>query len=138
MLHFAFPTIHVFMEKHNRYSNWEAVVQDRKISKPSAVVGSADLSRRRWLKDISRRLPFRPLLRFLYSYVWKLGFLDGRAGYIFCRLLAIYEFLSVAKYREIRIRESDSASAAALSDVPALAPAILNHRPDVAATPSAR
>jgi hypothetical protein len=50
---------------------------------------------------MSRRLPFRPTLRFLYSYVWKLGFLDGREGFIFCRLLAMYEFLSVAKRVEM-------------------------------------
>jgi glycosyltransferase involved in cell wall biosynthesis len=124
MLHFAFPTVHIFMEKHNRYSNWEAAVQQRKISNPSAVLTSTDLSRRRWLKNLSRHVPFRPTLRFLYSYFWKLGFLDGSAGYIFCRLLAIYEFLSVAKYRELTLRETDSADAS--SAVPSFARAALN------------
>ena len=61
-----------------------------------------DLSRRRRLKDLSRSLPFRPTLRFLYSYVYNLGFLDGYAGLVFCRLLAMYEFLSVAKYYELK------------------------------------
>jgi glycosyltransferase involved in cell wall biosynthesis len=134
MLHFAFPTIHVFMEKHNRYSNWEAAVQRQNIFKPSAtVLGSADLSRRRRLKNLSRHVPFRPTLRFLYSYFWKLGFLDGRAGFIFCRLLAIYEFLSVSKYHELNMRRRDEDSAEALSDVPALGPALLGQ----AAAPAA-
>ena len=47
-------------------------------------------------------MPFRPLLRFLYAYVFQLGFLDGYAGLIFCRLLMMYEFLSVAKYYELK------------------------------------
>jgi hypothetical protein len=47
-------------------------------------------------------MPFRPALRFLYSYIWKRGFLDGREGYIFCRLLATYEMLNVFKTYELR------------------------------------
>jgi glycosyltransferase involved in cell wall biosynthesis len=103
MLHFAFPSIHTFVEKHNRYSNWEAMVQLRgQSSAGSAVVtDNPELSRRRRLRNLSRRLPFRPMLRFLYSYIWQGGFLDGRPGYIFCRLLAMYEYLSVAKYYEM-------------------------------------
>ena len=46
--------------------------------------------------------PFRPLLRFLYVYIWQRGFLDGREGYYFARLHAFYEFLSVAKTRELK------------------------------------
>jgi glycosyltransferase involved in cell wall biosynthesis len=100
MLHFAFPTIATFVEKHNRYSNWEAAVQLRRNRGDAAAIGG-DLSRVRRLKDLSRNLPFRPTLRFLYSFIWKRGFLDGRPGFIFCRLLAVYEFLSVAKYIEM-------------------------------------
>jgi glycosyltransferase involved in cell wall biosynthesis len=120
MLHFAFPSIHVFMEKHNRYSNWEAAVQFKGVERESAVVGSAVLSKRRRLKNISRRMPFRPTLRFLYSYIFKGGFLDGRAGLVFCRLLAIYEYLSVAKYHELRWAEEDRRQARQLSAVPSL------------------
>ena len=104
MLHFAFPTIQTFVEKHNRYSNWEAAVQLRRSHGGAGAIGS-NQSRVRRLKDLSRHLPLRPTLRFLYSYIWKRGFLDGRPGYIFCRLLAIYEFLSVAKYIEMKRKE---------------------------------
>jgi hypothetical protein len=87
------------------------------------VTGSSDLSRRRRLKNFSRYLPFRPTLRFLFSYVWKGGFLDGRPGFVFCRLLSIYEFLSVAKYQEMCRAENDKAQERELSAVP---PAALN------------
>ncbi len=119
MLHLAFPTIHVFMEKHNRYSNWEAAVQYHHVSGVGErVIRNPELARRRWLKDLSRRLPLRPTLRFLYSYVWKLGCLDGYPGYVFCRLLAIYEFLSVSKHHEMRQADQDQYRMRRLSDVP--------------------
>ena len=102
MDHYAFPTVEVFVEKHNRYSNWEARVSaDRKLSGSAAQISSGTVGRRRKLKQLSQRLPFRPLLRFLYIYVWQKGFLDGREGYYFARLHALYEFLSVAKTYEL-------------------------------------
>jgi glycosyltransferase involved in cell wall biosynthesis len=117
MLHFAFPSIHVFMEKHNRYSNWEAAVEYKR-SQGKMVIGEK-LSGTRRLKDLSRRLPLRPTLRFVYAYILKGGFLDGRPGYVFCRLLAMYEFLSVSKLVEIRRKETDEQRLKALSAVPA-------------------
>jgi len=102
MDHYAFPTVEVFVEKHNRYSNWEARVSaDRQLSGSSAQISSGHVERRRKLKQLSQRLPFRPLLRFLYIYIWQKGFLDGREGYYFARLHALYEFLSVAKTYEL-------------------------------------
>ena len=111
MLHYAFPNIHTFVEKHNRYSNWEAAVQSRLVQKHANVAGNATLTKRRRLKNLSRHMPFRPTLRFLYSYVLKAGFLDGREGFIFCRLLSMYEFLSVAKYYELRHPASRNSNA---------------------------
>ena len=58
-----------------------------------------------------RRLPFRPLLRFLYVYLWQKGFLDGREGYYFARLHGYYEFLSIAKTYELRRQAAERARA---------------------------
>lgn len=102
MDHYAFPSVEVFIEKHNRYSNWEARVSaDRQLSGSAAQISSGHAGRRRKLKQLSQHLPFRPLLRFLYIYIWQKGFLDGREGYYFARLHALYEFLSVAKTYEL-------------------------------------
>jgi glycosyltransferase involved in cell wall biosynthesis len=102
MDHYAFPSVEVFVEKHNRYSNWEArVTAERQLSGTDARIGSSTVGRRRKLKLLSQSLPFRPLLRFLYVYVWQKGFLDGREGYYFARLHGFYEFLSVAKTYEL-------------------------------------
>lgn len=102
MDHYAFPSVEVFVEKHNRYSNWEARVSaDRSLHGSAAQIRSGPVERRRKLKLLSQRLPCRPLLRFLYIYLWQKGFLDGREGYYFARLHAVYEFLSVAKTYEL-------------------------------------
>ena len=104
MEHYAFPTIDVWVEKHNRYSNWEArLLTSAAASK--ATVGAAidpELARKRRLKDLASRLPFRPALRFFYHYVLRAGFLDGYRGFVFCRLMAFYEFLSMTKANELR------------------------------------
>ena len=44
-----------------------------------------------------------PLVRFVYAYVVRLGFLDGRPGLVFCTLLAFYDFLAWAKVYERRV-----------------------------------
>jgi glycosyltransferase involved in cell wall biosynthesis len=100
MDHHAFPSIDVFIEKHNRYSNWEARVAVEQQGGQTLANQHVDLKRS--LKTLAKRLPFRPQLRFLYIYVWQKGFLDGREGYYFARLHAMYESLSVAKTYEYR------------------------------------
>jgi glycosyltransferase involved in cell wall biosynthesis len=109
MDHYAFPSVEVFIEKHNRYSNWEArVAVDGMLPQSAGGLSHRRVERRRRLKLLSQRLPFRPLLRFLYIFVWQKGFLDGRDGYYFARLHATYEFLSVAKTYELRRRAAES------------------------------
>jgi glycosyltransferase involved in cell wall biosynthesis len=103
MEHYAFPTIDVWVEKHNRYSNWEARLLLSNAGSAASTGTALDpgLARKRRLKHLARRAPFRPTLRFLYHYVWRRGFLDGYRGYVFCRLLGFYEFLGASKAREL-------------------------------------
>ena len=110
MDHYAFPSVETFVEKHNRYSNWEArVALDRYLQRSGRGLQSGRVGARRALKEFSARLPFRPLLRFLYVYVWQRAFLDGREGYYFARLHGFYEFLSVAKTYEMTRRAERAA-----------------------------
>lgn len=103
MEHYAFPDISTWVEKHNRYSNWEARFQLEATGRSSiASALDASLARKRRLRRLAWRLPFRPQLRFFYHYFWRCGFLDGYRGYVFCRLMAWYEFLSVVKVAELR------------------------------------
>jgi hypothetical protein len=100
MEHYACPSVEVFVEKHNRYSNWEARVAEGSLA--ANHLQDSRVAARRRLKRLSRVLPFRPWLRFLYIFVWQRGFLDGREGYYFARLHGFYEFLSLAKRFELR------------------------------------
>lgn len=100
--HFAYPSIDVWLEKHNRYATWEAHQYDRFLyEKAPAAIGPGKRFKR-MLKRFYLRLPMRPMVRFLYSYVIRLGFLDGKAGLVFCGLLSVYDFLCWAKVYERR------------------------------------
>ena len=108
MLHIDFRDIYHWLQRHNRYSNWEARVYYNYLTdshshnsvRPS-LFGNA-IQRKRFLKIIWVRLPFRPILRFILTYVLRLGFLDGRAGYIYARLLSQYEYQIGVKLYELR------------------------------------
>jgi glycosyltransferase involved in cell wall biosynthesis len=110
MDHFAYPSIEAFIEKHNRYSNWEAALGARvagslAVDRPNDRI-QATHNLRRSLKRMGRSLPFPHWLRFFYHYFWKLGFLDGLQGYIFCHLLAEYEFWIWAKAMNVRPQQA--------------------------------
>ena len=96
--HYAFPSVESFIEKHNRYSNWESQLE-RELDK--RTMGSPLQDRRvnfrRQLKRLSKKLPMRPLLRFWYIFFIQRGFLDGLEGYYFAQLHACYEWMSVIK-----------------------------------------
>jgi glycosyltransferase involved in cell wall biosynthesis len=99
--HYAFPTVESFIEKHNRYSNWEAqLALELSSKKANARPQHESASLRRRLKLFSRPLPMRPFLRFFYVYVLQRGFLDGIEGYYFAQLHACYEWMSVIKTYE--------------------------------------
>ncbi|MBC8166521.1 MAG: glycosyltransferase family 2 protein [Bryobacteraceae bacterium] len=103
MDHYAFPSIEVFVEKHNRYSNWEArVATGLRLTDRNLPLQKRGVAARRRLKALSHKVPFRPLLRFIYIYFWQRGFLDGVEGYYFARMHGMYELLCVAKTRELR------------------------------------
>ncbi len=96
-----------WIEKHNRYSTDEAVETLRQletgtVSWSKLLWGSSEVERRRALKDLSLRLPWRPVLRFIYMYVILKGFLDGQAGFTWCALQAFYEYLILLKVWELK------------------------------------
>ncbi|MEL6136506.1 MAG: glycosyltransferase family 2 protein [Cyanobacteria bacterium J06628_6] len=96
-----------WFEKHNRYSTDEAKetlkqLQQGRVNLSQLVLGQTEVDRRRALKDLSLRLPFRPLLRWLYMYFFLGGLLDGRAGFAWCTLQAFYEYMIVLKTWELR------------------------------------
>ncbi|AFZ02083.1 glycosyltransferase family 2 protein [Calothrix sp. PCC 6303] len=107
MLHEDFRDMYHWLERHNRYSNWEARVyynilngKDDNGTIGASLFGDA-VQRKRFLKKIWVRLPFRPFLRFILFYIIYRGFLDGKAGYTYGRLLSQYEYQIGVKLYEL-------------------------------------
>src|SRR5436190_3148699 len=62
MDHYAFPSVEVFVEKHNRYSNWEAhVALDRYLRASDGRLQKSNVGARRKLKQIALKLLCRAL-----------------------------------------------------------------------------
>lgn len=104
--HYSFSKgMREWFEKHNRYSSDEAEETIRQLQRGrvdwAGLVSGESSRRRQALKGFSYRLPFRPLLRFLYMYCFRFGFLDGRPGFSYCCLLAFYEFMISVKVKEM-------------------------------------
>jgi glycosyltransferase involved in cell wall biosynthesis len=96
-----------WVARHNRYSDDEArrITHDDRgfwASLPEAVAGRDAGGRQQARKRLADHLPLRPLVRFVYLYCWKWGFLDGRPGFHYCMLMAIYDYLIRLKAIERR------------------------------------
>lgn len=97
------PDEAVWKAKHQRYAREEATTYLEQSAPSSAALWSGDpLQRRRALKHVSYRLPCRPLLRFIYQFFLRGGFLDGPGAFRYCRLLAHYESYATEALRELR------------------------------------
>ena len=103
LLHFAFSRgMAEWVSRHDRYSTLEAELESGdRVSVPWKQLPRGDrAARRQALRSLSRRLPFRPVLRFGYHFVLKRGFLDGSSGWQFSRMMATYERGIVRKRKE--------------------------------------
>jgi len=98
-----------WIARHNRYSSEEIGLILSLRQQPLALGDlrrSDRMARTRCMKRIAARLPFRPLIGFLYLYVWKRGFLDGYAGLMFCLLRLTHEIHMLVKLEELRLSEN--------------------------------
>lgn len=107
--HFPFSKgLDHWFERHNGYSRMEAqqILADRaagrRFSVAKAFLARDPQERRFHQKELFYRLPFRPTIQFLILYGLKRGFLDGRAGYTYARMRAIYEAMIEMKLAELR------------------------------------
>lgn len=109
LLHYDYRSLHHFFERHNRYSTWEA---EHRLGELAGTVQGMQaqfwgnpLQRRRWLKRFFLRIPGKPLWRFLYTYFWRRGFLDGYPGFLISVYMAVYEFeIGMKMYELGRVR----------------------------------
>jgi glycosyltransferase involved in cell wall biosynthesis len=95
-----------WIAKQNRNASREArLLWEVRQSPASAAVRSSERRLRIWVRErLWQRLPlfFRPIFYFLYRYLVRGGFLDGRAGLVYTFLQGYwYNFLIDAKYLEL-------------------------------------
>lgn len=118
IMHENLKGLSAFVERHNRYSDLEAaeILSPAADRKRGSFTGTW-AERRRALKDrVWFRMPGRPVVRFLWLYVAKRGFLDGRRGLLFCSLIAMYDFLIEAKLVERKLARATQPAAARHAD----------------------
>ncbi|MBN8681334.1 MAG: glycosyltransferase family 2 protein [Chitinophagales bacterium] len=97
-----------WLNKHNKYATFEA----EQLALPSQNLGKltgSQAERKQWIRERiwSTLLPplIRPFFYFIYRYFIRLGFLDGKTGFIFHFMHALaYQFIIDVKYIEIKLK----------------------------------
>lgn len=110
-----------WIEKHNRYAAFEAKeLLGRKMNKSeNDKEGNGDMrffgnqaERKRWIRRYvwNPLMPplIRPFIYFIYRYFFRLGFLDGKEGFIYHFLQGLwFPFLIDVKYIEMKKGKKD-------------------------------
>jgi glycosyltransferase involved in cell wall biosynthesis len=108
LLHLDRRPLEAFIARHNRYSSLEAAARlaaerstgGRRLSRK--LLGSP-VERKRFVRErIWPRVPAKPLALFVYMYLVRGGFLDGRQGLTFCIFHAFQEFMVGVKLEELK------------------------------------
>ena len=102
LVHDDHDSLFHYFERHNRYSDWEAVLRRKSTTNGNPWRETHVKSRP---KAMFNALPFKPLAFFVHSYIVRRGFLDGRAGYHYALAKAFY-------YWQIRVKELELAERA--------------------------
>lgn len=97
MVHNDHDSLFHYFDKHNRYSDWEANLRTKGLMNDPR---EANVGARALLKRIFQAMPFKAPISFLHSYFFRLGFLDGKAGYDYAVARAMY-------YWQIRIKTEE-------------------------------
>ncbi|MGI9149139.1 MAG: glycosyltransferase family 2 protein [Chloroflexota bacterium] len=109
LLHLDRRGLEAFVARHNRYSTLEAAARFKaerdapdRARLPVSLMASP-IQRKRFLRErVWPWVPGKPLALFVYMYVLRRGFLDGRAGIALCIFHAFQEFMVGLKLAELR------------------------------------
>ena len=82
LMHYTFKSVAHYMEKWDRYSSWSA--QDHQGSSPPNFF----------------HFVVKPTFRFFRDFILRGGILDGRIGYIVCKLSSMGVFMRYVKMQE--------------------------------------
>ncbi len=105
--HYSDRSLDQFFEKCNRYSTLQAQYMMRihengmtKVDWVSFVTNP--YYAKAVIKDAWTFLPFTPFIRFVYMYIFRFGFLDGRYGFMIAFFYAFHDYVAKTKYLAMR------------------------------------
>jgi glycosyltransferase involved in cell wall biosynthesis len=109
LLHDDHDRLYDWFERHNRYSDWEAVVR---VNGAVADGGETQAHWRRYAKRVFVRLPGKPIIVLVHALLVRAGWRDGRPGVHFAIAKAMYQWQIDLKSEEIRRRGLTTSTAA--------------------------
>lgn len=114
MIHIRRETMSQYIAKHVRYADLES---DEWVKRKLGTSGGASAGKlfrdmlrvRQWLRrEVWPVVPGRPLWRFLYMYLVRLGIMDGWVGWHLAMLMASYEYMISLLYRDKLVRHQEA------------------------------
>jgi len=106
LLHHNVESLSHYVQKHDKYSNWDARVWfegETNVTDLAPSPFGSQAQRRRWLRKLFFSVPGSPALFFFYKYILCLGFLDGVPGLIYCGFQGMQFFHIKAKIYELKV-----------------------------------
>jgi len=91
-----------WMIRHINYAKWESYLLENPNVKNDVNYAKG------WFGSLFHRLPFRPVVFFVYCYFVRMGFLDGKAGFDYAFAKSWYYWLSGLMVRERKRNDRDS------------------------------
>ncbi len=107
ILHYSDRSLDQFFAKFNRYSTWQANYMLRVYKNGMTKINWTNFFTNPFyakaiIKDLWTFIPFTPFIRFVYMYFLRLGFLDGRYGFMIAFFYAFEDYVAKTKYLEMR------------------------------------
>lgn len=109
MIHRDHDSLFHYFDRHNRYSDWEALVRYNAALSNSA---ESQIGQRAMMKRAFNAIPFKGLTAFIYSYIVKGGFRDGWAGFHYAVAKAFYYWQIELKIADQKRRTTDKTPSA--------------------------
>ncbi len=100
IIHCCYSSVEQYIARLNAYTTLDA--KDRLAARKGKlgrwqVLTDKQIPRASKAAYLKHFLPCQPILKFMWMYVFKLGFLDGRHGFLLCVLASFYEVVVNAK-----------------------------------------
>lgn len=103
-LHYAFSKGWTFwFNRHNKYSTLEAKERLQTNFEPQDMLSKDQSIRKEAIKQYMSKIPGWPILRFIHSFFFKAGILEGIPGLLYSVNISIYEYMIQLKMLELKL-----------------------------------